>query len=239
MIGGFVKGQLEKLGRPLFEGLYRMGISPNLLTFTGLGLSLLASALLWMGSFRVAGLFMLAGGLCDMLDGGVARVRGLENRLGAFLDSIVDRYSDLFLLTGLTLYFAGQGNVALVGLCCLAMIGTSLVPYARARAECFLPKCTVGWMERPERILVLAAGALFQVMDWAVGILALLANLTVLQRIHYCWRELPRGGGSIPLGEQGNEVAEFYGEERKAVFSQDDSRRGPDMGRQVQGSPKG
>ncbi len=70
MIGGFVKGQLEKLGRPLFEGLYRMGISPNLLTFTGLGLSLLASALLWMGSFRVAGLFMLAGGLCDMLDGG-------------------------------------------------------------------------------------------------------------------------------------------------------------------------
>lgn len=231
MIGGFVKGQLEKIGRPLFEGLNRMGISPNILTFSGLGLSLAASGLLWLGSFPLAGVLMLAGGLCDMLDGGVARVRGKQNRFGAFLDSIVDRYSDLFLLIGITLYFAGRGNVALVGVCCLAMVGTSLVPYARARAECFMPRCTVGWMERPERILVLAAGALFQIMDWAVGILALLANLTVLQRIHYCWRELPGGRKEVATEEEIDEVAGFSGEEGEAVLSQDNPRGGPELGR--------
>jgi len=231
LIGGFVKGQLEKIGRPFFEKLNHMGISPNILTFSGLGLSLAASGLLWIGSFPLAGILMLAGGLCDMLDGGVARVRGKENHFGAFLDSIVDRYSDLFLVTGVMLYFAGQGNVAMVGVCCLAMVGTSLVPYARARAECFLPRCTVGWMERPERILVLAAGALFQVMDWAVGILALLANLTVLQRIHYCWRELPGGKEELSTREEVHEVAGFSGEKRKAVFSQDNPGGGADLGR--------
>lgn len=231
MIGGFVKGQLEKIGKPLFEGLNRMGISPNIITFSGLGLSLVASGLLWLGSFPLAGIVMLAGGLCDMLDGGVARARGKENRFGAFLDSMVDRYSDLFLLTGVTLYFAGQGNVAMVGVCCLAMVGTSLVPYARARAECFLPRCTVGWMERPERILVLAAGALFQAMEWAVGILALLANLTALQRIHYCWRELPGGRVEPAAGGEVHEVAGFSGEKREAVFSQDNPGGGTDLGR--------
>lgn len=226
-----MKGQLEKIGRPFFEGLDRMGISPNILTFSGLGLSLAASGFLWIGSFPVAGVLLLAGGLCDMLDGGVARVRGKNNRFGAFLDSIVDRYSDLFLLTGLTLYFAGQGKVGLVGVCCLAMVGTSLVPYARARAECFLPRCTVGWMERPERILLLAAGALFQAVDWAVGILALLANLTVLQRIHYCWRELPGGRNEALAGEELHEMAGFSRKERKVVFSQDDPGGGSGMGR--------
>lgn len=195
MIGGFIKGHLERMGRPLFLWLDRLGISPNILTFAGLGLSLVASGLLWAGRFRLAGLVMLAGGLCDMLDGGVARVRGGENSFGAFLDSIVDRYSDLFLLTGILLFFAGEGRVWLVGICSMAMVGTALVPYARARAECFMPECTVGWMERPERILVLAAGALFQAMEWAVGLLALMAHVTVLQRIHYCWKELPRDRG--------------------------------------------
>lgn len=203
MIGEFIKGHLELLGKPLFQWLDRLGISPNILTFAGLALSLVASGLLWTGRFRLAGLVMLAGGLCDMLDGGVARVRGRENSFGAFLDSIVDRYSDLFLLTGLLLFFAGEGRVWLVGICSMAMVGTALVPYARARAECFMPKCTVGWMERPERILVLAAGALFQATEWAVSLLALLAHVTVLQRIHYCWKELPgdRGKGTPQGGD--------------------------------------
>jgi len=226
LIGGFLKSQLERLGRPVFEGLHRMGISPNLLTFAGLGLSLVASGLLWMGIFRPAGLVMLAGGLCDMLDGGVARVRGRENRFGAFLDSVVDRYSDLFLLTGSMLYFAGEGSVALVGICALAMVGTALVPYARARAECFLPKCTVGWMERPERILVLAVGALLQVMDWAVVVLAMLANLTVLQRIHYCWKELPGGKSETVQGDGIHEVAGVSGKKGEVVLSQDHRDRG-------------
>lgn len=201
MIGGFIKGRMEKACRPLFEWINGLGISPNVITFAGLGLSLVASGLLWAGRFRLAGLVILAGGLCDMLDGGVARVKGKESCFGAFLDSIMDRYSDLFLLTGLLLFFSGQGRIWLVGLCSLAMVGTALVPYARARAECFIPQCTVGWMERPERILLLAAGAIFQVMEWTVGLLALMAHLTVLQRIHYCWKELVTRADKDPSEE--------------------------------------
>jgi len=196
LIGGIVKGYLERTVAPFYRFLANCGISPNLLTFTGLGISLVASGLLWAGKFRVAGLVMLVGGFFDMMDGGVARARGGGNSFGAFLDSIVDRYSDLFLLTGLILFFAGQGKLGLVALGCIAMVGTALVPYARARAECFIPSCTVGWMERPERILLMAAGALFEMVELALAVLAILAHFTVLQRIHFCWQRLP--GGKSP-----------------------------------------
>ncbi len=202
MIGGIVKGYLERTVGPFYKLLANCGISPNLLTFIGLGISIVASGLLWAGKFRVAGLVMLVGGFFDMMDGGVARARGGGNSFGAFLDSIVDRYSDLFLLTGLILFFAGQGKPGFVALGCVAMVGTALVPYARARAECFIPSCTVGWMERPERILLMAAGALLEMVELALAILAILAHFTVLQRIHFCWQRLP-GGRSPGRGEEG------------------------------------
>jgi len=195
MIGPKIKSQLEGLGRPLFERIHAWGISPNALTFTGLGINGVASILLLGGYFTTAGLVMLVAGLFDILDGGVARVRGGETCFGAFLDSIVDRYSDLLLLMGVLVFYARGGYVVLVGVCCLAILGTVLIPYARARAECFLPRCTVGWMERPERILVLAAGALFHYMEWAIVVLALLTHVTVFQRIHFCWKHLSGGRG--------------------------------------------
>jgi CDP-diacylglycerol--glycerol-3-phosphate 3-phosphatidyltransferase len=204
LIGGIVKGYLERTVGPFYRFLANCGISPNLLTFTGLGISLVASGLLWAGKFRVAGLVMLVGGVFDMMDGGVARARGGGNSFGAFLDSLVDRYSDLFLLTGLILFFAGQGKLGFVALGCLAMVGTALVPYARARAECFIPSCTVGWMERPERILLMAAGALLEMVELALAILAILAHFTVLQRIHFCWQRLP-GGKSPGEREEGQD----------------------------------
>lgn len=211
MIGGIIKGHLERMGRPVFEGLARWGVSPNLLTFIGLGLSVIASVFLWIGRFRLAGIVMLAGGLFDMLDGGVARVRGGNNSFGAFLDSIVDRYSDLFILTGLVLFFANQGRAGVVAMGCLAMVGTALVPYARARAECFMPSCTVGWMERPERIIVLASGALLEMVEWALAVLAILAHFTVLQRIHFCWKRLAEGA---PGGAPGTRFIQMGPEER-------------------------
>lgn len=201
MIGGIVKAYLEKTVGPLYRFLANCGISPNLLTFTGLAISLVASWLLWAGKFRIAGVVMLVGGLFDMMDGGVARARGGGNSFGAFLDSIVDRYSDLFLLTGLILFFAAEGKLGLVGLGCVAMVGTALVPYARARAECFISSCTVGWMERPERILLMGAGALLEMVEWALAALAILAHFTVLQRIYFCWKMLP-GGKEPARGEE-------------------------------------
>jgi CDP-diacylglycerol--glycerol-3-phosphate 3-phosphatidyltransferase len=198
VIGPRIKARLDLLGEPVFRRLHGWGISPNALTFMGLGVNLVASLFLVTGLFRLAGLIMLAAGLFDMLDGGVARIRGGIDPFGAFLDSIVDRYSDLFLLMGVLIHYSMSGNVGLVGLCCLAILGTVLIPYARARAERFLTMCTVGWMERPERILLLAAGALLQLMPWALGLLALLTQVTVFQRIHYCWRELSRAEGRGP-----------------------------------------
>ncbi len=196
MIGPRIKAHLERLGEPVFRRIHRWGISPNTLTFTGLGINVVASLCLVGGLFTPAGLIMLAAGLFDMLDGGVARVRGGADPFGAFLDSMADRYSDLFLLMGVLIHYSLMGRVGLVGLCCLAIMGTVLIPYARARAERFLTGCTVGWMERPERILLLATGALFQLMPWALALLALLTHVTVFQRIHYCWRELSRAGGT-------------------------------------------
>jgi CDP-diacylglycerol--glycerol-3-phosphate 3-phosphatidyltransferase len=201
MIGPRIKAHLERVGEPLFRRIHEWGVSPNTLTFTGLGINAVASLLLWAGQFTLAGLVMLAAGLFDMLDGGVARVRGGENCFGAFLDSMVDRYSDLFLLMGALLFYARTSQVGWVGLCCLAILGTVLVPYARARAECFLPKCEVGWMERPERIIVLAAGALFHGLEWAILFLVVFTHITVFQRIRYCWKHL--SGGREPLHKEG------------------------------------
>jgi len=198
-----VKAQLDRIGEPVFRRIHLLGVSPNALTFFGLGISLLAAVLLAAGQFFWAGVATLGAGLFDMLDGGVARARGGADRFGAFLDSIVDRYSDLFLLMGVLLFYAGEGRLALVGLCCLAILGTVLIPYARARAECFLPLCNVGWMERPERILLLAAGALLGLMPWALGLLTLLAHVTVVQRVHYCWKRLSAEGQGIERTGEG------------------------------------
>lgn len=194
MIGPLLKSHLNRIGEPVFRKIHLWGISPNALTFAGLGISFISATLLTAGQFFWAGVATLGAGLFDMLDGGVARARGGSDRFGAFLDSIVDRYSDLFLLMGVLLFYARQGRLALVGLCCLAILGTVLIPYARARAECFLPQCSVGWMERPERILLLAAGALLELMPWALALLTLLTHITVLQRVHYCWKRLSIGG---------------------------------------------
>lgn len=203
MIGPRIKSQLERFGLPVFRRIHQWGITPNALTLTGLGINLIASMLLWAGYFTLGGLVTLAAGLCDMLDGGVARIRGGEDRFGAFWDSIIDRYSDLFLLMGVLLYYARTGQIELVGLSCLAILGTVLIPYARAKAERFLTECSVGWMERPERILLLAAGAIFHLMPLTLGILALLTHVTVFQRIHYCWKHLSNPGPeSSGEGEQ-------------------------------------
>jgi CDP-diacylglycerol--glycerol-3-phosphate 3-phosphatidyltransferase len=192
MIGPRIKGQLERLGEPVFRSFDRLGISPNALTLIGLGINLLAALLLFQGNFTVGGIGILAAGLFDMLDGGVARVRGGGDSFGAFLDSMVDRCSDFLLLTGILLYYAKIGQIALAGLCSFAILGTVLIPYARARAERFLPECKVGWMERPERILLLAAGSIINLVPVTLAVLALLNHITVFQRIYFCRKHLSR-----------------------------------------------
>ena len=167
-------------------------INPNVLTFTGVLISFWAAWEFGQGRFFRGGLIVILAGLFDMLDGEVARVSQSETQFGAFYDSVIDRYSDIILLLGLVVYYArGQmmGYVVLVG---VVLMGSIMTSYARARAECLISSCKVGFMERPERIVLLIIGALANRMEAVLWVLAILGNWTVIDRIYYTWRELPK-----------------------------------------------
>jgi CDP-diacylglycerol---glycerol-3-phosphate 3-phosphatidyltransferase len=171
--------------------LSRYRINPNILTFIGVLISLWAAFAFGYGAFFHAGLIMILAGLFDMLDGEVARVTRSVSAFGAFYDSVIDRYSDVIILQGLMVYYARKqmlGYVVLVG---VVFMGAVLTSYARARAESLIPSCKVGFMERPERVVLLIIGALSSRMEAVLWILAVLGNWTVIDRIYYTWKVLP------------------------------------------------
>jgi CDP-diacylglycerol--glycerol-3-phosphate 3-phosphatidyltransferase len=185
-----------KLGDQLDPFLYRtchliqrMGLGPNSLTFMGLGFNGWASWSLAEGEWLQGGSLILLAGAFDILDGAMARNCREASSFGSFLDSVVDRYSDLSLLIGLLIFYSRQGatlDQVLVG---LSLLGTALVPYTRARAETFIPLCNVGIMERAERILLLFLGAVIPpLMPVVIWVLAILTNATVIQRVLYTRR---------------------------------------------------
>jgi CDP-diacylglycerol--glycerol-3-phosphate 3-phosphatidyltransferase len=187
-IGRGGKFILDKIVRPLTL----LKINPNFLTFLGVLISLWAAFEFGYGSLGKGGLIIILAGLFDMLDGEVARVSRTETRFGAFYDSVIDRYSDIIILQGLLVYYARHqmlGYVVLVG---VVIMGAVLTSYTRARAESLIPSCKVGFMERPERIVLLIIGGLANRMEAVLWILAILGNWTVISRIYYTWKELPK-----------------------------------------------
>jgi CDP-diacylglycerol--glycerol-3-phosphate 3-phosphatidyltransferase len=169
----------------------RLGLRPNTLTFIGVGLNGLAAWALAEGEWLQGCSLIILAGFFDVLDGAVARNLGQVSTFGSFLDSVLDRYSDLSLLVGLLIHYSRQGQVLYQVLLGLAMMGTAVIPYARARAEALIPRCNVGVMERPERILLIFLGAAIEsLMPIVIWILAVLTNITVFQRIHYTWRQM-------------------------------------------------
>jgi CDP-diacylglycerol---glycerol-3-phosphate 3-phosphatidyltransferase len=167
-------------------------ISPNILTFTGVVISLWAAWHFSRGNLRAGAGIVILAGLFDMLDGQVARMSRRETRFGAFYDSVIDRYSDIILLQGLMVWYARQqmlGYVVLVG---VVFMGAVMTSYTRARAESLIATCKVGFMERPERIVLLIIGGLANRMEAVLWVLAVLGNWTVINRIYYTWKELPR-----------------------------------------------
>ena len=129
------------------------------MTFIGLGLNGLAAWDLAAGNWYEESCLIVLAGFFDIMDGAVARNCGQVSSFGSFLDSVLDRYSDLSLLIGVLIYYSRQGSVLYQVLGGLAIMGTALVPYTRARAEILIPKCNVGIMERPERIFFIFFGA--------------------------------------------------------------------------------
>lgn len=182
----------DKVVELIVRGLILARIHPNTLTFVGLVINIAAAAVLASGNFRLAGWIILGAAVFDLVDGRVARTTGNVTRFGGFFDSVIDRYSDLALLTGLLVYYASIERFFYIVLTAVAMIATVLVSYTRARAENVIPKCKVGFMERPERIVLLIIGALFNRMAPVLWVIAVLGNLTVIHRMIYTWQESNR-----------------------------------------------
>ncbi len=182
---------------PLGRGLQRRGVTANQLTIAGAVLSLLSGGALF-GCHRGLGLlFLLLGGCCDFLDGAVARAGGTANRFGAFLDSTLDRYAEMFVYVGLLGCFLRQGlEGASVGVM-LALGGSFLVSYTRARAESLGFSCSGGFAQRPERIVILAIGLALgpRVLIWAVWFIAVISHVTALQRMLAVRKANPEGDG--------------------------------------------
>jgi CDP-diacylglycerol--glycerol-3-phosphate 3-phosphatidyltransferase len=203
-----VSSKLGVLVSPVLEALVRAlaHVSADVLTMTGLALTGVASAFFAAAGgpgyvsptlLRVGGVIALVASVFDLLDGRVARLRGRETKFGAYLDSTMDRYSDMLLYLGLLVLYARLERTGLMVLVWVAAFGSFMTSYARARAESLIPRCPVGLMERPERIVLLIVGALFNRMVAVLWIIAILSNVTAVQRVVYTYVELKRGWRNV------------------------------------------
>jgi len=182
----------NKVIRLIVRGLALSKIHPNVLTFLGLVINAVAAVLLARGLFVAAGLVIISAGLFDMVDGRVARETNQVTRFGGFFDSVLDRYSDLALLMGLLVYYGNINRSFYVVLTAIVMTGCVMVSYTRSRAENTIPSCKVGFMERPERVVLLIIGALFDRMAPVLWVIAVLSNVTVIHRMLFTHQEPKR-----------------------------------------------
>src|SRR5579885_815498 len=164
-------------------------INPNFLTFLGLVTNIAAAWQFARGRFMAAGLVVIGAGFFDLVDGPVARESNRVTRFGGFFDSVLDRYSDLALFMGLLVYYASIDRFFYIVLTAIVMTGSVMVSYTRARAENTIPRCKVGFLERPERIVLIILGALFDRMAPVLWVIAILSNITVIARMVYTWQE--------------------------------------------------
>ncbi|WP_448574868.1 CDP-alcohol phosphatidyltransferase family protein [Thermomicrobium sp.] len=180
LVADRVRLRLQRVG----ELVGRTGLTPNQLTLMGLLLNGLVGWVAAEGAFRLAGGLLLLAGIFDMLDGAVARATGRVTRFGGILDSVLDRYAEALVIGGLLVWFtrSSTGTVPVL-LCYAVIVGSILVSYVRARAEGAGLRLTQGFFARPERIVVLALGLLAERPIWALWLLAVATNLTVLQRL--------------------------------------------------------
>jgi CDP-diacylglycerol---glycerol-3-phosphate 3-phosphatidyltransferase len=179
--------------RHVVSGLAATGITPNMFTFLGMAVNAWAAALFAMGKFHRAAAVLFLAGFLDMADGQVARRVGRVTAFGAFLDSTLDRYSDLALYMGLVVYYTLIGRGFYMTLAAVAMASSFMVSYSRARAESLIASCKVGFMERPERLVLLILGGAFNRMAPVLWVIATISTLTVIHRVVYTWQELRAG----------------------------------------------
>jgi len=176
--------------RAIISASVALGVHPNVLTLIGVLINVLAAFALALDLFITAGVIMIIANIFDFIDGKVAHITGKQSQFGAFWDSTLDRFSDLALFTGLIWLYAELGRNGYVLIATLALIFTILTSYTRARAESLIEKCKVGFMERPERIVLFMIGAFTDRMAAVLWVILVLSIITVSNRIYYTYLAL-------------------------------------------------
>jgi CDP-diacylglycerol--glycerol-3-phosphate 3-phosphatidyltransferase len=184
--------------RAIIAACVALRIHPNTLTLIGVLINVIAAWALGLEQFLTAGVIMVIANIFDFIDGKVAQVTNTVSRFGAFWDSTLDRFSDIALFLGLIYLYARLRRTDYVMIASLAMMFSIMTSYARARAESLIEKCKVGFMERPERIVLFMIGAFTDRMAAVLWVILVLAILTVANRIHYTYlvlnqKPVPRG----------------------------------------------
>ena len=204
----YLQKLIYTLINPIIKGMIKMGITPNMVTTIGFVGNVVAAFLFihasqltpismgfsWLGW---GGAILLFSGLFDMMDGRLARLGNMSTTFGAFWDSTLDRYSELFSLFGITLYLMTASGIWAGVITFLALVGSIMVSYVRARAEGLGIECKVGLMQRPERVVVTALAAIITGITsnlwWLIGgmtLIAVLANITAFWRVAHCYKQL-------------------------------------------------
>lgn len=207
--------------RLIISACVRLGIHPNVLTFTGVLVNIAAGWALALGEFFTAGLIMVAANIFDFIDGKVATETGQTSRFGGFWDSVIDRFSDLALSVGLICLYSSLGRTDYVLITSIAMVFATMTSYTRARAESLIPKCKVGFMERPERIVLFMIGAFTNRMAAVMWVIAVLSVVTVVNRIRYTYYELNNRPQPKAAGPFGFLVRAFYWTDERATLAYD------------------
>src|SRR5215475_2722316 len=211
MFGASIGRAAQRIIDAIVRWLAHGHINPNILTVIGVSLNVGCGLLFGLGRFFSAGIVLIIANLFDMLDGQVARLSGRVTRFGGFLDSSLDRLSDMVVFVGLMVFYARPGadhstlNVFLAG---AGLMGSVMVSYASARAESLIPKCDVGFLRRPERVVLFIIGALSTYpgsnnffanrMPAVLWVLAVGSYWTFAHRMYHTWRELNRVEAPAP-----------------------------------------
>ena len=176
--------------RAIISACVALRIHPNILTFVGVLINVAAAVALGTERFITAGFIMVVANIFDFIDGKVARELHAESKFGGFWDSVIDRFSDIALFLGLIYLYSTKGRTDYVMITALAMMFAIMTSYTRARAESLIKKCKVGFMERPERIVLFMIGAFTNRMAAVMWVIGVLSIFTVADRIIYTYREL-------------------------------------------------
>lgn len=174
---------------PVIEFIVHFNVHPNFFTVLGLISSVIGAYFFAKHDLRIGAIYILLGGLCDIIDGKVARKTGLSSKFGALFDSSLDRYSEVFMFLGVAIHFVEMDYLTTSIMVFLGLGGSMMVSYVRARAEGLGYACKVGIMQRPERIVYIGVSALIGelVLLIVVWMIAILANFTAIQRMYHVW----------------------------------------------------